>query len=337
MCAVGLAIIGCGAELDRYLETGLLSLRGQANFVACFSRRPERAAAGAVKLEGAQPFVDLDALLAEPAIHAVIVATPHDSHRDITLRALAAGKHVLVEKPIATSLDDARQMVQAARAAGRVLAVFENYHFFAPFLEGRRLITNGEIGRLVTMRFTRTVYLQGPWLREGWRGQGADTGMLLDQACHYVDGLRVLAGEEIIQVEAMATQTRPDFIAEDTIMLNFRFASGLIGQGFMTWGSDTPDRGAEAEVYGQQGSLTVYRWPVGLVLHRRDLPDGQSVQMPSADYADSFVPTIADFLAAVRGEREPYMSGLEGFRDLAVVDAARRAIASGCTEDVEEF
>ena len=336
MRTVGLGMIGCGAELDRYLEAGLLTLRGQVDFLACFSRRRERAEAGAAKL-GAQPYTDLSAMLAHPGVEAVIVATPHHAHLEVALPALAAGKHVLVEKPITTTLPDARRMIAAAEEAGVVLAVFENYHFFEPFLRARRMIEAGEIGPLVTLRYTRTTYLQGPWLRDGWRQQGEAAGMLIDQACHYVDALRVLAGEEITQVAAFATRNRPDFAAEDTIMLNFRFASGLIGQGFMSWGSDTPNRGTEAEVFGRRGSLSVYQRPVGLVLHRSDLPGGQQVIIPEADYGDSFVPTVVDFLAAVRGEKQPYMSGLEGFRDLAVVEAAQRSIRSGRTEAVEQY
>ena len=81
----------------------------------------------------------------------------------------------------------------------------------------------------------------------------------------------------------------------------------------------------------------MYRRPVGLVLHKFDLPGGEQTIIERADYGESFVPAIADFCTAVRGEKEPFMSGLEGFRDLAVVDAARRSIRSGCAEAVEEF
>ena len=336
MRRIGIGMIGAGAELDRYLETGLLRLRDEVEFVACFSRRPERAQAGAAKI-GAKSYADLGKLLGDPSVEAVIVATPHASHAEITLSALAAGKHVLVEKPISTNLADARGMIRAAEKVRRVLAVFENYHFFEPFLRARRLIEEGAIGPLVAIRTHRVVFLEGPWLREGWRQQGDFSGILIDQACHYIDGLRVLAGEEIVQVAAFATTTREDFRGDDTVMLNLRFASGLLGQGFFTWGSRTPERGAEAEVFGKVGSLTVYRRPVGLELHTFDLPGGRQTIIGQADYAESFVPAIADFCAAVRGEKEPFMSGLEGFRDLAVVEAARRSIRSGCAEAVEEF
>jgi predicted dehydrogenase len=336
MRKIGIGMIGAGAELDRYLETGLLSLRDEVDFVACFSRRPERAKEGAAKI-GARPYTHLGDLLSDPGVEAVIVATPHSSHAEITLSALAAGRHVLVEKPISTTLADARNMIRAAEKARRVLAVYENYHFFEPFLRARRLIEEGVIGPLVAIRAHRVAFLSGPWLREGWRQQGDFSGILIDQACHYIDGLRLLAGEEIVQVAASATTTREDFRGDDTVMMNLRFASGLLGQAFFTWGSRTPNRGAEAEVFGKLGSLTVYRRPVGLELHKFDLPDEKQTIIEQADYAESFVPTIADFCAAVRGEREPFMSGLEGFRDLAVVDAAKRSISSGRVEAVEEF
>ena len=337
MPAVKVALIGAGAVVEMYLDKGLLSLRdrGEIEFVAAYSRRRERAEALAARL-GADACTDWGALLADPRVEAVIIATPHASHAPLTLAALAAGKHVLVEKPIATNLEDARAMVEAARRAGRVLSVFENFHFVESFAIARRLIAEGAIGSLVMLRAHRLTYLDEQWLKEDWRAQGAAAGIIVDQVCHYAHALRQLAGEAVVRVQALASRTRPDFAAEDTTVLNLQFASGLVGQISLGWSSRTSFE-PEVNAYGADGSIDAFRWPDGRVILRRpDLPEGQKVVAERSDFF-CHVETFADFFSAVRGDRPAELSGWEGFQDLAVADAARRSVASGRAEPVVQF
>src|SRR5205085_1919265 len=142
-----------------------------------------------------------------------------------------AGKHVLVEKPIATSVEDAERMVELAARKQLALCVSENYPFLEPFQRARQLIQDGEIGQLVTLRSHRIGYLSGIWLRDGWRQNAelAGGGMLLDQGCHYTNILRMLGGD-VVEVSAFAATTRTDWRGEDTATLILRFASGIIGE-----------------------------------------------------------------------------------------------------------
>lgn len=334
---LNVALIGCGALGEIRAEHCYPQLTHLARVVAAVDPRPERAEAFAARL-GARAYTDVEQALADPAVQAVDICVPHRLHHQVAMAAARAGKHILVEKPMAVTRAEGEEMIAAARAARVVLAVAENYTFFEPVLRARQLIDAGAIGRLVALRTHRVGYLSGIWLRDGWR-QNADLaggGILLDQGCHYTNILRRLGGE-ITAVHAMASTGRDDWRGEDTAMVNCRFAAGYIGQQFYCWATRTPELGAEAYVFGSEGSLEVYYIGrgVGLHLYRQDKPGGLEVVLPRADYMESFVPTVEDFLRAALGEKPPAMPGEEGLRDLTVVLAAYRSLASGREEAVE--
>jgi predicted dehydrogenase len=318
------------------VERGFAAVGETAWLVATCDARRERAAALGEPV-GAAVYDDLDALLADPQVEAVDLCVPHQLHGPLALRALAAGKHVLVEKPLAATLEDGVSMVRAAAERGLTLCVSENYPFSEPFRRARAMIAAGEIGRVVALRSHRVGYLEGIWLRDGWRqdARQAGGGMLLDQGCHYTNILRMMGGP-ITHVAATAARTRDDWYGEDSAALSLRFASGVIGESFYCWGTRTPAIGAEVYVYGERGSLEVASWAPALVLHRADLPNGRQVVIEQGDYMVAFARIIEDFALAVRGERAPTMPGSEGLEDLKVVMAAYRSLASGRLEPVDE-
>lgn len=133
---------------------------------------------------------DLGSALADPALDAVVLATPNQTHAPLALQALAAGKHVLVEKPFALDAAQAQQMVDAATAAGRIISVFQNRRWDADFLTVRRLIEEGQLGEVVEFHSHMDRYR--PQMRDRWResdspgaGLWYDLGPhLLDQALH---------------------------------------------------------------------------------------------------------------------------------------------------------
>lgn len=285
---------------------------------------------------GCKAYYDYDAMLGDPDIDLVHICVPSGMHAELGVKAAAAGKHVLVEKPIAERLDDARAMVLAARQAGLTLAVFENFRFAEPFLKARQCVEAGDIGDLVGVLGQRFVYLAGAWTTSNWRAQLDGGGIVIDQLCHYVAALRLIVGQKITQVSALTSRCRSDFAAEDTLAVNLRFDSGLMGQIFLSWASRA-DLEPEVRVYGTDGSLDVYRWPDGRVtLRGANLPDGPRVLVPRSDFL-CHPQTFREFFTAVRERREPVSSGLEGWRDLAVVEAARRSALGGRLEPVEDF
>ena len=331
---VRVGLVGCGAVAEWHVSSGFAAVPEAAVVAATCDARRERAAALGEPL-GAAVHTDFDELLADPRVEAVDLCVPHPLHAPLALQVLAAGKHVLVEKPLATTLEDGVAMVRAAEERGLTLCVSENYPFSEPFRRAREMIAAGEIGRVVALRSHRVGYLDGIWLRDGWRqdARQAGGGMLLDQGCHYTNILRMMGGP-ITHVMATAARTREDWHGEDSASLSLRFASGVIGESFYCWATRTPRIGAEVYVYGERGSLEVASWAPALTLFRPDLPDGRQVVIEEADYMDAFARIIEDFALAARGERQPTMPGSEGLEDLKVVMAAYRSLASGRQETV---
>ncbi|MAG36477.1 MAG: hypothetical protein CL878_09575, partial [Dehalococcoidia bacterium] len=133
----------------------------------------------------------------------------------------------------------------------------------------------------------------------------------------------------------LAATVREDWRAEDTAVVVLRFESGLLGEALYCWATRTPDLGSVGSVYGTRGSLDIISAEAGLVLHRADLAGGQQVVIADDGYDHGYNVSIADFLRAVRGERPATISGEEGLRDLAVVEACYRSWRSGQVERVE--
>jgi predicted dehydrogenase len=334
MADFNVGLVGCGAVADWHADRGYAHLADLARLGAVCDPRRDRAEALAGR-SGARVFTDLADLLADPAIRGIDLCVPHHLHAPLALRALEAGKHVLVEKPIATRVADAERMVALAEARGLALCVSEQYPFSPPFRQAREMIRAGEIGKLVTLRTHRVGYLGGIWLRDGWRQDAtvAGGGMLLDQGCHYTSIARMLAGE-IAAVAAFTSNTRADWVGDDTATLILRFASGLIGEALYCWGTRTSDVGAECSVYGERGHLAVDSGAPSLVLYRSDLPEGRQVIRAGPAGEGVFASIIEDWVLAALGRRKPTMPGREGLADLRVVMAAYRSAASGQVERV---
>lgn len=344
-----IGLVGCGAVADMHWNTGFAALLESApdlvRLVAAADTRGDRLGAFAARARAAAPDTDVqeyasyEDLLADPAVDGVDLCVPHRAHAPMTLQALAAGKHVLTEKPIADTVAGAEEMVAQAERAGLTLCVNENYPFSEPFRRARELIAGGRLGRICVVRSHRIGYLGGVWLRDGWRQNAelAGGGMLLDQGCHYTNILRWLVRDvagEVTHVQAYASTNRQDFTGEDTATLNLRFASGLLGSQLYCWATRTPNVGAEAYVYGEAGHLEVSSASPTLTLFHPDLPVGSEVVYDRPDYGETFARSIGDFALAATGQRPPTMPGTDGLADLRVVEAAYRSVKSGREEAV---
>ena len=327
-------LVGCGAVADWHADRGYAHLTELVRLAAVCDTRRDRAEALAGRY-AARRYTDLAAMLADPSIQGIDLCVPHHLHAPLALQALAAGKHVLVEKPIATTVADAERMVALAAECGLTLCVSEQYPFSPPFRRARALIQAGEIGKLVTLRTHRVGYLEGIWMRDGWRqnAEVAGGGMLLDQGCHYTSIARLMAGD-VESVAAFTTNTRADWVGDDTATLILRFQSGLIGEALYCWGTRTPNVGAECYVYGERGHLRINSSSPSLVLYRSDLPGGQQVVLADPEPAGVFASIVEDWALAALGRRAPTMPGTEGLADLRVVMAAYRSAQSGTVEAV---
>lgn len=197
---VRIGVIG----LSRAFVLMLPAFRGdpRVQLVAACEPREEPRAAFLAELGGIA-YLDLGLFCADPTIEAVYVATPHQMHCDHVIAAARAGKHVLVEKPLAISLDDGLRMVEACRDAGVHLIVGPSHSFDAPVALARRLIEGGEFGSLRMIHaLNYTDFLYRPRRPEELRTEEGG-GVVFSQSVHQVDIVRLLAGGLAESVSAM--------------------------------------------------------------------------------------------------------------------------------------
>ena len=296
----------------------------------CDPRRSKAEALAATT--GAAVVADLDALL-NLDVDLVSVCTPPDSHVDLALQSLAAGRHVLCEKPVARDLADARRLraaALAAEAAGLVLAVGHVSRFEADHAAAQRLVADGSIGRVAMMSHSLTSAFPG-WSEGGWLGDPARSGgPLLDLAVHSFDYLAWVSGARAVRVSAVAgdTPAGPDTYALATV----RYDNDAMAQVQASWGNPG-SRGFRlaCELVGTAGRLT---WDYGSItngeLHRSDGPGEVFFPLGERGYAAE----VAAFAAAARAGGPSPVPVEAGYQALRTALAARRALETGQPVDL---
>ncbi|MBZ9672883.1 Gfo/Idh/MocA family protein [Mesorhizobium sp. ES1-3] len=294
---------------------------------AVMSSNPDRAAAYARENGIPAAVSNLDALLGSD-IDAVYISTTNELHLEQALAAIKAGKHVLCEKPLALTSDDARRMVVAAKAAGVVLGTNHHLRNAGAHRAMREAVTAGRIGQPIAARVFHAVYL--PENLQGWRiaRPEAGGGVVLDITVHDADTLRFVLGDDPVEVSAFTQSAgMAGSGLEDGAMCIWRFKSGLIAQsheGFTTRFADTG-----FEVHGSQGSLiarnVMTQKPVGSVLLRT----ASGEEELSFDRENLYVRSVDRFHAAIRGDDQPSATGEDGIWSLASAEAALQSANSG--------
>lgn len=272
--------------------------------------------------------VDSLADLFATGVEAVYIATTNQRHRAETIAAAEAGVHVLCEKPLATRLADAREMVAACRRAGVVLAT--NHHLRNGAVAGamRESIRAGRIGRPRIARVVHAGYL--PEHLHGWRlnDPKAGAGAILDLTVHDADLLRFILEDEPEQVQTFSQNgglAAPG--VEDAALSVVRFRSGLLAElfdGFTTRYAETG-----VEIHGSDGSLyarnCMSQIPGGTLILKRASGD-ETIALQHHNY---YVPGIRAFHEAMRGAGRPASSGEDGLSALATALAALESAREG--------
>lgn len=313
---VRFGLIGPGKIADKHLAPALKRVEG-AKLWSVLSRDPARAAAfaeahGAGSDEPAP--ATLEAMLADPELDAVVIATPDKLHAEQTVAAAAAGKHVFVEKPMATSVEDAERMVAACRTNDVRLGVAYHLRWHAGHRELVDAIRRSDIGRVHHVR------AQWSW-RAGdasnWRAS-EDVGRwwgLAGVGTHMLDLVRwILVPEsgEVADVRSVITREQFRGPHDETAVLALRFERGATAQIVSSVLFDGPTR---FEVYGQRG------W---FICEDTLGPHGAGrihTDRGPLDYApvDPYDGEILDFVKAIRDGRPPAVDGIEGRRNVELM------------------
>lgn len=286
-------------------------------------------------------------LIADPAVQIVSITTPNGMHRDMAMAALAAGKHVWCEKPMALTLDDARAMEAAAKASGRKTRLGYNYTTNPAFTHACRLVAAGEIGRIVHIRgWVDEDYQADPALPWSWRAKLKDAGLgaLGDIGCHLLSLLTGLAGplDSVVGEIDTIHKTRPlpdgtghaGVENEDAASALLTFASGVKGVmtasrsawgrksrlGFEVHGTDgmvifDQERMNELQLFRNRGDKATQGFTTILTAPEHT-PYGAFCPAPGHQlgFNDLKVIELADFLRAIRDDRRPaldFTAGLE--------------------------
>lgn len=273
-----------------------------------------------------------DDLLADPDIDAVVVCTPSGQHARQTIRAASAGKHVLVEKPMALSLADADRMVDACRSAGVTLGVVLQRRTESLSKAIYRAVTSGALGRptlgVVTMPYFRpqSYYDQAAW-RGTWELDGG--GVLMNQGIHLVDLLIWWLGDPV-SVRALGGTLERAIDVEDTVGAVLQFDSGATATIAATTTAE-PGFPHRLELYGTGGCIQVegdriIRWSLsGDPDHHPETPPAASpapagsAADPRGISAEGHAAVLRDFISAVQEGRAPLVDGTEGRRSVSAV------------------
>ncbi len=325
-------MIGVGT-IGREWMAPAIANQPDGELTAVASSDPERAKRFAAEFGIPRAHETVADLIADDEIDAVYISTTNEWHRPQTLAAAAAGKHILCEKPLALTLEDALAMAAACRDAGVILGTNHHLRNSATHRTMKRLIEEGEIGEVQAARVFHAVYL--PEHLQGWRINRPESGggVIFDITVHDADTLRFVLGDEIEEVAAMtASQGMGGPGIEDAVMGVMRMSSGALAQFHDAFTARHPFTGLE--VHGAGGSLygrdVMTQRPVGTVTLRRD---GEEREIP-LEHENLYVRSVRRFNQAVRGEGEPAASADDGIYSLAVALAVKEAARSGRTTSV---
>lgn len=302
-------LIGTGWHARAKIAPALAASGRLAGVVAS---SPDKAAAFVAEVGAGRPYPSLAAMLADPAIDAVLVATPNDLHLEQVLATAAAGKHVLVEKPMALDGGQCRQMIEACQQAGVRLGVGFQLRHHPVHREIARLVRAGALGEIVLLRAEwHTAY--GPW--RNWRADPARAGsdVLGAVGVHVFDLLCALADAEVVDVSALVDRD-PQTGMEQTLAASLRFAGGIIAQGSVTRRARGPL--ASIHVLGTEGAATgagtLGMAPTGrLLVTHGDTTEDRTLPVP-----DLYATQFEAFAQAVAAGHDPDASGTDGLRSV---------------------
>ncbi|WP_096439183.1 Gfo/Idh/MocA family protein [Alteribacter populi] len=279
----------------------------------------------------AKAYKNYEDLLANHEIDAVSVCTPNYLHAPVSIAASQAGKHVLCEKPMATSREDAEKMIDAAKQNNKKLMIAHNQRFVPSHQKARQLIESGEVGKIYSFR---TAFGHGG--PEGWSAEGEDTwffkkdqafiGAMGDLGVHKTDLLRFILGEEFTEVGAFVeTSAKQQVDVDDTAVCVLKTESGIIGTLAASW-SYVAKEDNSTIIYGEQAILRLEDDPVNSLIVQYKNGDVVKYELggiqTNEEDGQNNTEVIDQFISAITEDSEPAITGEEGLKSLQVVLSA---------------
>jgi predicted dehydrogenase len=342
--AVKIGVIGCGAIGQRRHIPEAAQHPG-VQLVALCDINEERAAEVAGKYNNPAVFKDYRKMLEWADLDAVVVGTPNKYHAVQTIDSLNAKKHVLVEKPMAGTRDEAKAMITAGKKSKKVLMVGQNQRLMAPHVKAKEIMDSGRLGRVLA--FETTFKHPGP---DGWSIDGAASwffkkpeaimGVCGDLGVHKADLMRYLLGEEFSEVTGFVTtrdkkdpKTGRPIAVDDNAFISMKTRSGILGTMTISWTNYGAFEDNSTRIYCEKGVLLVGLDPnYGVVVNYRDGAKEFHKLGAVATNVKQVKSGIMDmFVDAIQNDKQPLIDGNEGYKSLEVILAAMESAASGKT------
>lgn len=329
---IKIAIAGCGS-ITRFRHAPEYRENPKAEIAGFFDALPSRAQE-LVDQYGGKVYSTYEDLLADSEVQAVSICTANLFHAPMSVQALIAGKHVLCEKPMAQTTEEAEEMIRASEAAGRVLMVGHNQRLTYAHRQAKRLIANGEIGRVLT--FKTCFGHAGP---ENWGIEKSSktwffdknftsVGSLGDLGVHKIDLMRFLLNDEFTEVTAVSetldkcTSDGQRIGVDDNVFCILRTRSGVIGSLTNSW-TYYGEEDNSTILYGTEGIMKIYQnhdFPIEMIKR-----DGSSMFYQGGQIATNQVQVksgvIDAFIEALDQGSVPLITGQDGLRSIEVVNA----------------
>lgn len=335
MNKLNVGVIGCGS-IAKYRHLPEYALNEHVNIAAVCDINEDRAKEIA-KQYHAKCYTNYEELLADQEIAAVSVCTPNYLHAPVSIAALKAGKHVLCEKPMATTKQEAEDMIEAAKLSGKKLMIAHNQRFVPSHRKAKEIIESGQIGKIFSFR---TAFGHpGP---ESWSADGKDSwffrkreavmGAMGDLGIHKADLIRYLLGEEVSEVAAFVeTLAKEQTDVDDNAVCILKTESGIIGTLAASWSYNGKEDNSTI-IYGEKGMIRLEDDPeYSLVVQYKN---GEAVHyklgaiQSNEEGGQSKSHVIDHFVSSIVNDEEPAVTGLDGMKSLLVILAAFEAADS---------
>jgi len=321
---IRLALIGAGIfARDAHLPS-LRTLAEQFTIAAVYSRTAATAQSLAAEIgPDVKVYTDLTELLLAPEIDAVDIVLPIPVMPPVIAQALASGKHVISEKPLAPTVALCRQLLAAHQRQHQVWMVAENWRYESAYVKAAELVQSGAIGKPVTCHLALYLpmlpsnkYFDTLWRRSSDFAGGA----LMDGGVHHVAALRMIVGE-ITSVSAMTSHASTTFAMADTLSATLHFANGAVGSYVVSYAVGAPWPG-HLYVVGDQGALRVQRGEI-------ELTRGKQTEVITCPKFDGVANELVAFAAAIQTGQPHDNTSQAGLLDVAVMEAILHAAQRG--------
>lgn len=342
---VGIVIIGCG-DVSKQRHAPLSHKNEKVELIGFHNRTPAKAEAFQKKY-GGKVYRTLDEIWEDGSVDAVIVATNEQSHSPITIAALEAGKHVLCEKPMADSVEEAERMRQAAERTGKKLMVIHNQRLYPAHQLLKELLTEGALGKVHAYRTT----LANPGQEnDGWGTAfpdfydriGHTNGALAQVGVHRIDLLNYLFSEDPVVSVLAQTATQGKRLAdgspvpyEDYAVLQLQHRSGMQGTLLTHWFDYSNEK--QTVIYGESATAVTYADGHPVALYRKN---GEKAYLEDPEqenhYAEPLTPIVDKFVESIEQDTVPFVTAEEGVTALRILAAAYRSQATQKWTPIEQ-